>query len=141
MNSSDRGTNEASLNKRKYYTQQFQSRVFERSSYQRLATKGYWEWRLNYCKFCQITARNANKSMLLQYDNSNWHKSLLAKLQYITASTFCDLQMPRYGRKIRLLLCLPAILFKFVFFGESIWNFLKNLIGIPEFGMYSLATG
>ena len=44
MNSSDRGTNEASLKKRiKYFTQQFYDRVFERSRFQRLATEGRWE--------------------------------------------------------------------------------------------------
>jgi len=99
--------------------------VFERSRSQTLATEGHWERRFNYCKFFQITARNSNKSILLRYNNSDRHKSSLAKQQYIIASTFCDLQMPRYGRKIHQLLCLPGILFKFVFFGESIWVFQK----------------
>jgi len=63
--------------------------------------KGYlhhWEWRFNYCKCSQITVRNANKSMLPRYSNSDRHKNSSAKLQYIFTCTFCDLQMPRYGR-------------------------------------------
>jgi len=65
---------------------------------QRLVAEGHWEWKLNYYKFCHITVGNANMPTLLQYDNSNGHKSLLAKLQYTFTRTFCDLQVPSYGR-------------------------------------------
>jgi len=50
------------------------------------------------CECCQTTAGSANKSMLLRYNDSNRHKSSLAKLQYIFTGTFCDLQMSRCGR-------------------------------------------
>jgi len=36
--------------------------------------------------------------MLLRYNNSERHQSSLAKLQYIFISTFCEFQIPRYGR-------------------------------------------
>jgi len=38
---------------------------------QKLATEGHREWRINYCKYCQITVRNANKFMSLRYNNSD----------------------------------------------------------------------
>jgi len=74
--------------------------IVQGSRTQRLGTKGHWEKGLIIVKCCQITVRNANNSMLLGYNNSDKHKSSLAKLQYIGlfTSTFCDLQMPRYGR-------------------------------------------
>jgi len=40
----------------------------------------------------------ATSSGLLRYNNSDRRKRPLAKLQYIFTRTFCDLQMPRYGR-------------------------------------------
>jgi len=88
MSSSDRNTNEANLEKKiKWYTQHFQGRVVQRYRYQRLAIDGHWEWRFNYIKCCQVTARNANKSLLLRYNNSGRHKSSLEKLQEVFTST------------------------------------------------------
>jgi len=76
-----------------------------------LATPGY---------AYEITVRNANKSMLLGYISPR----RLAKLQYIFASTFCDLQMPRYGRQKDSpnFVSTWDFLFKPVFMGVSIWS-------------------
>jgi len=65
--------------------------VVEKYKSQRLATEGHRERRINYCKFCQITVWNENKSMLLRYHNSNRHKSSSEKLHDICTSTVCDL--------------------------------------------------
>jgi len=125
MSSNDKDTNEASLNeKMKWYTQQLLGRLVERSRSQRLAEDGHWEWRLNYCNFCQITARNANKFMLLRYNNIDRHKGSLAKFRYIFTSTFRDLQMPRCGRekwRIFVQICFVVSLHLF-FFKKSHWQ-------------------
>jgi len=51
MSSRGRNTNEASPKKMiKWYTQQFENRVIERSRSKRLATERHLKWRLNYYK-------------------------------------------------------------------------------------------
>jgi len=61
----------------KWYTQQLWGRVVERSRPQRLPAEVHWKWWFKYGKYCQITVRNANKSMLLGYNNSDRHKNSL----------------------------------------------------------------
>jgi len=85
MRSSDRNANEASSKKEiKWYTQQVYGSMVERSRSQSLAMEAqYTETKFNICKCCQITVRNANNPMLLRYNNSDKHKSSLAKLQHM----------------------------------------------------------
>jgi len=73
--------------------------------------------------------------MLLPYDNSDRHKSSLAKLQYIFTRTFCDLQMLKCGRSqsdLPNFVLTWDFLFKSVFFGESIWVFQKILMAAMD---------
>jgi len=78
--------------------------------------------------------------MLLRYNNSDRHLSSLAKLQYVLTSTFCELHMPRHGRKIHQILCLPEIFCSNMFFWWVYIGFFKNLIGSLGFGFYSLGS-
>jgi len=75
VSSSGRDTNEASPKKKLSVTHSKFKVVVERFRSQSLAAEEHWEWRVNYCKCCQITVRNANNSMLLRYNNSDKHKN------------------------------------------------------------------
>jgi len=75
----------------------------------------------SYCTCCQISLRNANKSMLLRYSNSDRHKSSSARFVTYRCPYMVD------STKIHLILCLPGVFRSNLGFLVSLYVFFQKI--------------